>query len=251
MPDVLRSWAFVLALLLIGLTACASQPVPALPTPTVPLRDAVVALPTLLADPQRWSGQPLILIAPVQAGEQTLSAQIVSAPGATPAAAPDATAIWLAQPLPDSITQQFEDGFGVVRLRGRLSPPGAYGRDQRFSYQFSAERADLLQPERTTLVNLTTNPGALNGVLLRLEGTLLVQRDAALLADHVSAGGVPTASGRQIKLPRNAIDEQIVAQLSRSGEVRWGAVQVIGWWQDGALMPFAITTADSPSPSTP
>lgn len=239
-----RSWAFGWGLLVIAVSGCASQPTPALPTPTVQLREAVITLPALLAEPQRWSGQQVVLVTPVRSGE---AAQVLTLDDASNSA----DAIWLSQPLPESITSQLSNGSGVVRLRGRLSPPGAYGRNQEFSYQFSAQRTDLLQPERTTLANLATNPDALDRILLRLDGTLLVQRDAALLANEVSEGGVPTATARQIKLSRSTIDEQLVAQLNRSGEVRWGMVQVIGWWQDGVLTPFMITATAGASPATP
>lgn len=241
------SWPLLAALLLIVLSGCASAPRPSIPTPTQPPRESVVALPTVLAEPQRWSGQSLVLVAPVQPGEER---RVLTLDRADTSGSQSQSAIWLAQPLPDPILSQLGLDGGVVRLRGTLSPPGAYGRDQQFTYQFSVEQADLLQPERTTLANLAENPRALDRVLLRLEGTLLVQREAALLVDRVSAGGVPLASGRQIKLPRAALDDQTVAALNRSGEVRWGAVEVIGWWQDGALTPFVIHAGSAASPAT-
>lgn len=242
-----RSRLGLYILVIFVLSGCGATPAPTLPTPTIVPREAVVALPELLAEPQRWSGQSLVLIAPVSAGktERVLTTQPTRDPAAQPA---PGTALWLAQPLPETISSQLGTG-GVARLRGTLSPPGAYGPDQQFTYQFSAERADLLQPERTTLVNLADNPGALDRILLRLEGTLLVEQESALLVDQVSLGGVPTANGRQIKLPRAAIDVQVISRLNQSGDVHWGAVQMIGWWQDGMFMPFSITTTDKASPS--
>lgn len=242
-----RSWFGLWIVAILLLSGCASASVPAISTPTVVPREAVVVLPELLAEPQRWSGQLLVLIAPVWPGEteRMLAAQRTSDPTAPPASS---GAFWLAQPLPETVTRQLGAG-GVVRLRGRLSPPGAYGPDQQFTYQFSAERAELLQPERTTLANLAANPGALDRILLRLEGTLLLEQESALLVEEVSAGGVPTASGREIKVPRDAVDAQVIGQLNQSGQVRWGAVQMIGWWQDGAFVPFSIVPAERASPS--
>lgn len=253
MQHLFTNWVVVLGLLVIVLSGCASASGPGLPTPTIQQREAIVALPAMLAEPQRWSGQQVILVAPVQAGEagQVLTAQLTSNSSATPASELRTSAIWLSQPLPEAITRQSGTDLAVVRLRGTLSPPGAYGRDEQFSYQFSVERADLLQPERTTIANLATNPGALDRISLLLEGTLLVQRDAALLIDRVSARGLPATDSRSVKLSRRAIDEHLLAQLTRSGEVRWGSVQLVGWWQDGTLIPFAITPVAMPEPSSP
>lgn len=242
-----RTWFGLWLVIILALSGCAAAPAPALPTPTTTPREAVIALPALLAEPQRWSGQSLILVTPVRAGEA--GRVLTTRPPADPTAPPTAgSAIWLAQPLPEAITSQLPAG-GVARLRGILSPPGAYGPDQRFTYQFSAERAELLTPERTTLVNLAQNPDALDRILLQLEGTLLLEQDSALLVEQVSAGGVPTGSGREIKLPRAAIDEQVIGRLNQSGDVRWGAVQMIGWWQDGSFVPLSVVTPDSATPS--
>lgn len=220
-------------------TACASTPPPTLPTPTI-VRTEVVALPALLAAPQQWSGKPIVLIAPVQmrGDDRVLAFEPPSAE-----ASPDQTRnmVWLADPLPPTVQEALPNKQGVIKLQGTLSPPGAYGREQRFTYQFSAKAVQVLQPERTTLANLAENPRALDQILLQVEGTLLVQSDTALLTDAVSTGGVPTAQGRQIKLPRTSITNEVVDGLKPSGDVRWGAVRLIGWWQDGTMLPLSVT----------
>lgn len=250
MQLVRRSWAMWGVVLVFVLSGCVSGPTPALPTPTMPPREAIVTLSAMLAEPQRWSGQRLVLVSPIERGEAARVLRMYSPTvSATPSAsAQPSSAIWLSETLPATITSQLTDEANVVRLRGTLSPPGAYGRDQQFTYQFTAQDVELIQPERTTLANLAENPGALDHILLRLQGTLLVERDSALLVDQVSAGGVPTANGRQLKLTRAAIDEQTIGLLNRSGEVSWGSVEVIGWWQDGALTIFSISPNSSASP---
>lgn len=229
----------VLALLVAG---CASGPPPALPTPTALPRTPVLSITDVLAEPQRWSGQEIIVVALVglQGEDQVLTASLGNAdnPGTVP---PD-QAIWLAEPPPSEIQSQAQAGDNIVKLRGRISPPGAYGRDQQYPYQISTEKIEVLAPERTTLANLAQNPQALDQVLLALEGTLLAQQNSALLTDQVSEGGVPIGQ-HQIKLSRTMIDQTVFNAMKSSGEVRWGQVQVTGWWQDGTLTAFKITLA--------
>lgn len=229
----------VLALLVAG---CASGPPPALPTPTALPRTPVLSITDVLAEPQRWSGQEIIVVALVglQGEDQVLTASLGNADN--PATVPPDQAIWLAEPPPSEIQSQAQAGDNIVKLRGRISPPGAYGRDQQYPYQISTEKIEVLAPERTTLANLAQNPQALDQVLLALEGTLLAQQNSALLTDQVSEGGVPIGQ-HQIKLSRTMIDQTVFNAMKSSGEVRWGQVQVTGWWQDGTLTAFKITLA--------
>lgn len=229
----------VLALLVAG---CASGPPPALPTPTALPRTPVLSITDVLAEPQRWSGQEIIVVALVglQGEDQVLTASLGNADN--PATVPPDQAIWLAEPPPSEIQSQAQAGENIVKLRGRISPPGAYGRDQQYPYQISTEKIEVLAPERTTLANLAQNPQALDQVLLALEGTLLAQQNSALLTDQVSEGGVPIGQ-HQIKLSRTMIDQTVFNAMKSSGEVRWGQVQVTGWWQDGTLTAFKITLA--------
>lgn len=231
----------MLSVLPIVVAGCVSGPPPALPTPTPIPPTPVLSIADVLAEPQRWSGQEIVLIAQmgVQGAEQILTAGLG---GNDPAEVQPNQAIWLAEPPGAEIRSQVQTGGSIVKIRGRLSPPGAYGRDQQFPYQISAAQIDALAPERTTLSNLAQNPQALDQVLLTVEGTLLAQQNAALLTDQVSEGGVPTGQ-HQIKLSRTTIDQAVFDKLKSSGEVRWGEVQVIGWWQDATLTPFKITLA--------
>lgn len=235
------------AIMLSALSACASPPPPTLPTPTATSRQAVVALPMILAEPQRWSGQPLIVIAPPPQDEdgRILQAQPIAMDQAPSTADPSSAALWLAEPLSPAVRQALTASDAALKLEGRLSPPGAYGPEQRFAYQFVASAAAVVQPERTTLLNLAQNPRALDNILLTVEGVLLVQPDAALLVDQVNAGGLPQAGGSQIKLLRSALPPSIeLAQ--RSGAVQWGSIRIVGWWQDGVLIPLSIRVLDAP-----
>lgn len=230
--------------LLLGLgTACApNQPAP---LPQVPTQAAnvVLLLPDLLEAPQQWSGRTITLIAPAQPGGDRVLAS------AAPSAGKVEPGIWLAQPLPEDVRRDLRQGTGLLKLHGVLSPPGAYGTEERFPYQFTADRTAVLVPERTTIANLALNPAALDQLLLRLTGTLLVRPDAALLVDEVSEGGVPTASAKQLKVPRSAIDPTLLQAFKSAGDVRWGTVEIVGWWQKGALTPLMIASSN-PSSAT-
>ncbi len=230
-----------LMVLLALLAACAGDPPPALPTPTPLPRAVVLPITALLAEPQRWSGQSITVVGPVVLTSEDRVLLARMGDSAT-AITQTGKAIWIEQQPPDTITSQLSNGTGLLKIRGKLSPPGAYGREQRFPYQISAETIEALKPEQTTLINLAQNPRALDRILLTVEGTLLAQKNSALLTDKVSEGGVPVGT-HQIKLPNADVDPDLLAQLKSSGEVRWGAVQVLGWWQDGALTPFRITLA--------
>lgn len=232
---------FILAVLAILFAGCASGPPPALPIPTALPPTPVLSISDVLAEPQRWSGQEIIVIALAggQGANQVLTASLGNS---DPTAVSPDQALWLAEPLPAELQSQAQAGDNIVKVRGSLSPPGAYGRDQQFPYQLRAEQIEVLAPERTTLANLAQNPQALNQVLLTVEGTLLTQQNSALLTDQVSEGGVPTGQ-HQIKLSRTTIDQAVFDKLNSSGEVRWGEVQVVGWWQNATLTPFKMTLA--------
>ena len=212
-------------------------PTAALATPALP---ATLSLPALMTAPEQWSGRPITLIAPLASA----TGNRVLVPGlgvnGTALAIDDGKrSLWLAEPLPEQMTSQLKDGLNVLKLRGMLSPPGAYGSDGRFPYQFAVDTAAINEPERTVIANLADNPRALEGVLLRVQCFILATADGILLVDELSEGGVPSARARQIKL-RDVPDRQLFNQLQQSGEVRYGAVTVTGWWTDGAMTAFEI-----------
>jgi hypothetical protein len=197
----------------------------------------------LTRQPEQWVGQDITLVAPVAGNDRRVlsSYLIVSTEGVQPPTDADLT-IWLAEPLPITVTRDMDEAGSVLRLRGRLSPPGAYGPDGSLPYQFSAEQAMVTQPETSTVAAVAANPHALDRVLLQIEGILLTTSDGALLTDQITEGGVPTADAQQIKLP-DLPAAQIPASLRQSGAVRYGHVEVVGWWQDRTLTPFIIRAA--------
>jgi hypothetical protein len=230
------------------LAGCANEaqppviPTANLATPELP---ATLSLPALMAAPERYAGRSLTLVAPVATG----AGSRVLVPGTnvdgTPLGVNDgARSLWLAEPLPEQTTAEFGDGLNFLKLRGELSPPGAYGSDGRFPYQFSADTAALVQPERTTVANLAENPQAIDDVLLEVRCFILATAEGILLVDEVSTGGIPSERARQIKL-HDIPDRQLLNRLQQSGAVRYGEVVVMGWWNDATMTAFEIVPVSS------
>ncbi len=228
----------IIALTLV-LAGCRSE-APPLVMVTAESEAGVVSLPTLMDEPAQWSGRLVTLIAPLAGGPQgRVLVPFLSSDGTDRSTLDPGQAVWLAEPLPAAVTAQAGEGPIVLKLRGRLSPPGAYGTEGRFPYQFSAESTSLLLPERTTLRNLAANPHSLDGVVLEVEGSLLADPEGAILAEQAAPGGIPTSEARQIKL-RRTWDDAALEGLQQRGDVRYGAVVVVGWWQAGHMTPFMI-----------
>ncbi len=211
---------------------------------TVVVKPAVVGLPTLLDNPQSFVGRSLVLISPVAVSSG--SVQIVSGfhyegQELRPLKAAPST-VWLSGSIPEGVKTKLASGVGYLKVRGRLGPPGAYGPDTRYPYQFTVTESSILVPDTTTLINLTTNSHALNDVLLNVSGTLLTTKDGAILTEQTGSGGIPRNDARQIKL-HGLLEPQIVQRLASSGDVHYGPVNVVGWWHDGSLAPFVIQSA--------
>jgi hypothetical protein len=227
-------------ILFCALTAC-SQPVPPAPTQVVEQPPAVLGFPALMEAPQNWTGREVIITAPLigGAGSRILGPGIDTAGSeeAEPIDDPRQT-LWLAEQLPDALVADAGDGPVYLKLRGQLSPPGAYGDGARFPYQFLTKSAGLLPPERTTIANLAENGRVLDGAILELTGSLLVSDEGALLVDRVTAGGVPAADGHQVKIAD--LPQQALEGLQPRGNIHSGLVAIAGWWHNGALVPFLI-----------
>ena len=148
-------------------------------------------------------------------------------------------ALWLAEPLPAKTAALLQEGINYAKLRGRLSPPGAYGTDGRYPYQFVAETVSVIVPEQTTLANVADNLRSMDGALIELSGILLIGGDGTLMVETISNGGVPPSNARQVKI-RDLSPAQVPPDLEQSGAVRFGQVTATGWMQDGVLVPFWV-----------
>jgi len=195
--------------------------------------------------PEQLSGRELRLIAVVhKADPHVLSPYLIGAGEDSTVPDDPRLTLWLAEALPVTVASGLSDDATVLRLRGRLSPPGAYGANAKYTYQFSADDAAVLRPEQTTIASVAANPHALDAVLVTLNGVLLTAPEGALLLDAVGDGGVPAADARQIKL-RDLAPDQIPDSLRQSGDARYGPVEVVGWWRDQVLTPLIIRQPES------
>ena len=132
-------------------------------------------------------------------------------------------------------------GYAPVLARGTLEGPGNYGPDGRFSFQLAGGLLTPLVPLELPLQELLAKAFVYDGQLVRVRGSLVVSPQSSLLVERLSEGGIPPAAARQIKLLPFR-DEALRARLpGASGVVRYGPVEVEGFWREGALLPLGIT----------
>ncbi|HZG67063.1 MAG TPA: hypothetical protein VEZ12_09990 [Herpetosiphonaceae bacterium] len=227
----------LLCLIFLLLTACGG--LPSIPqVQSTPEAPALLPIQTLLQDSAGWSGQMVTLVAALA---NTHPRVLVS--GFDQAGEPiddkPTGALWLAEPLPAKTAALLREGINYAKLRGRLSPPGAYGTDGRYPYQFVAETASVIVPEQTTLANVADNSRSMDGALIEFSGILLIGGDGTLMVDTLSSGGVPPSNARQVKIRGLAL-AHIPVNLEQSGAVRFGQVTATGWMQEGVLVPFWV-----------
>ena len=130
--------------------------------------------------------------------------------------------------------------YAIVVAQGRLEGPGAYGPDGAYTYQLVSPSLQTLAPEEVTIAALLAGPRQER--LVRVVGALLTRADSALLVEELNAGGLPAPKARQLKLRAPLRDKALLAQLhgSPNGTIRYGHVQVEGFWHDGLLTPLSI-----------
>ncbi len=153
--------------------------------------------------------------------------------------------IWLSidgeRALRTSLRAAGQVKYALVVVRGRLEGPGAYGPNGRYGYQIGDPRLQPAALQETTVAALLDKPAAHEGRILRVVGVLLAHAELALLVDHISVGGLPEPGARQVKLRTPLRDAALLERLKRAaGAVRFGQVQVEGFWRGGVLVPLAI-----------
>ncbi|MBC8078173.1 MAG: hypothetical protein H7Y32_18995 [Chloroflexales bacterium] len=148
--------------------------------------------------------------------------------------------LWLGQtPAPPEAASK---GYAPVLAQGLLEGPGRYGPEGRFLYQLVGGSLTPLTPIELTLQALLAKAFVYDGQLVRVRGALLVSSQSSLLVERLNKGGIPPAEARQVKLLPPFRDEALRARLpGASGVVRYGSVEVEGFWRGGALLPLGIT----------
>lgn len=232
----------ILSLLLLmfvsfGCSAAGADP----PTPV--LIDQTVA--EALAAP---SNEPISIVGYLvedARGVTLTGAMSLAADPPTPLA--DAPTLWLgAEPPPTIALEPAGDRtFALVRVVGRLEGPGAFG-PAGLAYRVQEPALSPLSPRAVRLTALLAAASTSENQVLRISGALLNAPGTNLLVENLGPGGVPEAASRQIKVLTPAADPALEAQLTSGGSVRYGSVEVIGIWRDGAIHALAIvpTTDD-------
>jgi hypothetical protein len=158
----------------------------------------------------------------------------------------DASQIWLGAgtgvTLRDQLRAVGDLQFATVQARGRLEGPGGYGPSNRYRYQMIDPSIELIAARETTIGELLDHPADNEGRLVRLAGGLIARDSSALLVEQLGAGGLPQPKARQIKLRAPLRDRELLRQLKgvSGGAVRFGQVQVEGFWRGGMLIPLSI-----------
>lgn len=234
---------FLLVIFLLAACSEVSAPVQLPPTPT-PL--AFMSIGDALAHASGAEVTTVGYAVVDDTGVRLLDGLSFSA-GVTPQPLSDVTGqIWLGSETAGALADMMRSAgairYAVVAARGRLEGPGSYGPGGAYRYRMSDPQLQPIAPEETTVVALLDNSAAYEGRLVRIAGALLTRPDSALLVDRLGAGGLPEPKARQVKLRAPLRDKALLDRLQGApgGAVRFGRVQVEGFWRAGVLTPLSL-----------
>lgn len=163
----------------------------------------------------------------------------LSAEAPAPLSSDPAEQLWLGDtPVPPAVAAASN---AAVLAQGVLEGPGSYGPGGRFAYRLMGGLLTALTPLDLTPQELLAKAFVYDGQLVRVRGALLLSAQSSLLVERLNAGGIPPADARLIKLAPPFRDEALRARLpGASGAVRYGPVEIEGFWRGGALLPLVI-----------
>jgi hypothetical protein len=154
--------------------------------------------------------------------------------------------IWLGAGIETSIHGQLRAAgalkFAPARVRRQLEAAGAYGPSGSYRYQMISPHIEVITAQETTIGDLLDHASSYENRLVRLAGGLITRDSSALLVDRLGAGGVPQPHARLLKLRAPLQDRALLGRLNgvSGGAIRFGQVQIEGFWQAGILIPLAI-----------
>jgi hypothetical protein len=158
----------------------------------------------------------------------------------------DQDRIWLGADIGTSLKGDLRAAgslhIATARARGRLEGPGTYGAGGSYRYQMIDPSIELIGAQETTIGDLLDHSAGYEGWLVRLVGGLIARDSSALLVEQIGSGGLPEPKARQIKLRAPLQDRVLLGRLKgvSSGAIRFGQVQIEGFWRDGVLIPLSI-----------
>lgn len=241
-----RMRSVVAGLLAMLLAACqnAAAPAPSLPPMSTPM--AFVPLDVLLkfAAPQGDVATAGYLV--VDSAGATLVDGLHFAADGTAHLLDNPNQIWLGPGIETGIKAQLRSAgrlqFAPVRTHGPLEGPGAYGPSGRYRYQINGPSIEVIAAQETTIGDLLDHSASYENRLVRLIGSLIAGDSSALLVDQLGDRGLPMPKARQIKLHAPLQDRALLSRLKgvSGGAIRFGRVQVEGFWREGVLAPLSI-----------
>lgn len=167
--------------------------------------------------------------------------------GPTPLPLADADEqVWLAPEsivaLDAALATAGEARLVACLISGVLEGPGNFGPGGRYRFLLRQPTFEPLAPLEASIGTLFEQPATYQSRLIRLTGALVVLPDSALLVEQIGADGLPASNARQVKLAKPFRDQWLLEQLRRStsGTVRYGQVQIEGYWRGQLLTPMAI-----------
>ncbi|GAA5530370.1 hypothetical protein [Herpetosiphon gulosus] len=123
------------------------------------------------------------------------------------------------------------NSYGVLRVNGVLKS----------STEFEPITVKVVEPTSINLGELNQNLSVYNNQVLRLNGTLLLKDQAALLVEEVGSGGVPTANAAQITVEQIPSQSPLVQQLpNEQGNIRYGQITLVGMLRGKSLHVFWV-----------
>jgi hypothetical protein len=238
----------VACLLALLLTACQNAAAPAPSLPPTPTMIAFAPLDLLLksgATPPQGEVTTAGYLVVSSAGVELVDGLSIAVDG-TAQLLDNTNQIWLGAGVETNIKAQLRAAgtlqFAPVRLHGRLEGPGAYGPNSSYRYQIIGPSIEVFAAQETTIGDLLDHSAGYENRLVRLVGSVIVHDSSALLVDQLGVGGLPMPKARQIKLRAPLQDRALLSRLKgvSGGVVRFGQVQVEGFWRAGVLIPLSI-----------
>jgi len=249
-----RSWnniahRHIACLLVVLLVACQNAPMPVQSgMPPAPTQSPFVPLDVLLkssAAPTQGEITTAGYLVIDRLGGVLVDGLSFTADG-TPHLLDNTNQMWIGTDIATSIRAQLQTAGGLqfapVRAHGRLEGPGAYGPSRSYRYQIAGPGIETITAQETTIGDLMDHSANYENRLVRLVGSLIAHDNSALLVDKLGAGGLPMPKARQLKLHAPLQDRALLGRLKgvSGGAIRFGQVQVEGFWRAGVLIPLSI-----------
>lgn len=128
-------------------------------------------------------------------------------------------------------TLAITSNIAVLRINGVLKSPT----------EFEPITVKPIEPTNISLGELNQNLAVYNNQVLRLNGTLLLKDQAALLVEEVGSGGVPTANAAQITVEQIPNQSPLIQQLpNQQGNIRYGQLSLVGMLRGKTLHVFWV-----------